>query len=58
MTQRTSAEWSQLKAVAVTDPDGWNRKDFDNAWNESITEKEFDRRAALSTTITLKSETC
>jgi|21_taG_2_1085346.scaffolds.fasta_scaffold22647_3 hypothetical protein len=25
---------------------------------ESITEKEFDRRAALSTTITLKSETC
>lgn len=47
---RPSKEWARIKGITVVDPDGWDRKDFDNSWSESITEKEFDRRASLSTT--------
>lgn len=51
----TSDEWLKyhpvLKGRVVTDPDGWDRKNFEASWAESITRKEFERRVMLSTSL-------
>lgn len=44
-----SSHWAQVTGVIVMDPDGWNRQDFENSWNEKITLAEFKRRAWMST---------
>lgn len=46
-----STEWSTKFGVLVTDPDGWNRQDFDASWAEQITETEFKARLQKSTSL-------
>ena len=49
-TKRSSKDWQELYPdVVVLDPDGWNRKDYDNSWNEEITLAEYNKRLAFST---------
>lgn len=48
---KTSDEWSRLKNIEVVDPDGWDRRNFSESWNELISEDEFDARAMISTTM-------
>ena len=49
--KKTSAEWQKLNPeVLVYDADGWDRKNYEYAWNvERITKKEYKRRRSLST---------
>lgn len=50
MPKQTSAQWAKEVNFTVIDPDGWDRKDFDNSWNvELITLAEFNKRAGNST---------
>lgn len=49
---KTSEEWQeQFKhLIYVMDPDGWDRKNFDNSWyKEKITKDEFFSRVCSST---------
>ena len=46
---RTSDEWVQHTGIGIMDPDGWDRTDFENSWNELISEEEFLRRCYRST---------
>jgi hypothetical protein len=47
----SSDEWIKLSGIIVTDPDGWDRKNFDVSWHEKITFDEFYNRASISTCI-------
>jgi len=50
MIKKSSREWLlDCPTLVVYDPDGWNRQDFNNSWNELITKKEFDKRVSHST---------
>lgn len=33
----------------ILDPDGWDRKDFHNSWNQRINKMEFAKRLSIST---------
>lgn len=46
---RSSEEWSKILDHEILDPDGWDRKNFVESWNELISEEEFWSRAAAST---------
>lgn len=49
---KTSDEWlaePQYEGITVLDPDGWDRKNFKESWNEKISENEFGKRLAVST---------
>lgn len=46
----SSAEWSGYLGILVTDPDGWDRKNFNESWAEPISREEFLARAFSSTT--------
>lgn len=50
---KTSQEWQKLvKEVAVLDPDGWDRSNYEYSWEqEEITIQEFFKRVAESTCI-------
>ncbi len=48
--KRTPLSWSIRKGVVILDPDGWDRTNLDEDWWRPITEEDFDRRAARSTT--------
>lgn len=41
--------WCYDTGIEILDPDGWDRRDYDNSWCEEITREEFIRRAAMST---------
>ena len=47
----TSKEWQRiLPNAVVVDPDGWDRQNFDYAWNvERITKREYKIRLGQST---------
>jgi hypothetical protein len=47
--KRSGAVWSWLLGITVLDPDGWNRKNFKESWDEKITYTEFMERAMRST---------
>jgi hypothetical protein len=47
--KKTSAQWSRWCNVTIIDPDGWDRKNFTESWNEKITKEEFRRRVYMST---------
>ena len=49
--RKTSAQWQSLKPkVIVVDADGWDRRNYEHAWNtERITEDEYVRRRNKST---------
>lgn len=44
-----SETWSRLTGIAVLDPDGWDRKNYNASWREYITREEFIKRATMST---------
>ncbi|ANA86233.1 hypothetical protein SEA_LOZINAK_76 [Gordonia phage Lozinak] len=47
---KTSEQWSKEFDFTITDPDGWDRKDFLHSWHrEQITKEEFIDRAVAST---------
>jgi hypothetical protein len=45
----TPEEWCLRTGIRVVDPDGWNRKDYQNSWNTKIIRDDFLVRAASST---------
>lgn len=47
---RPSGTWALYTGITVLDPDGWDRANFQESWNEPITLAEFHRRVRLSTT--------
>lgn len=52
--KRTADGWlklSEYSHITVLDPDGWDRGNFEESWNEFITEEEFQKRLSHSTTI-------
>ena len=52
---KTSAEWEDLCIVKILDPDGWDRKNFEQSWfKEKITRKEFERRLTISTIVPIE----
>lgn len=45
-------EWLKdpsFKAYFVLDPDGWDRTNFTESWNEAITKEEMNNRLMRST---------
>ncbi len=50
---RSSAEWEKRyideTGCKIWDPDGWDRLNYDESWNELISYSEFRRRAMRST---------
>lgn len=49
---KMSSDWGIQFGLTVTDPDGWDRQNFDASWAELISEEEFKRRLSKSTSIT------
>lgn len=47
--KKASEIWCLDTGIEVLDPDGWNRKDYENSWYEEITREEFIKRASMST---------
>ena len=43
------AEWEVIDDVAVMDPDGWDRKNYDESWNTPICREEWILRMRQST---------
>ena len=41
----------QFQNFTVLDPDGWDRKNFEESWAEEITEAEFNKRLVASTVV-------
>lgn len=47
---KSSEDWQKLyPEIKVLDPDGWDRKNFENSWNELISFKEYNNRIMYST---------
>jgi hypothetical protein len=49
---KTPDEWLKMddySDITILDPDGWDRNNFDESWNEKITEEEFNRKLCSST---------
>ena len=47
---KPSEEWQKLYPdIVVLDPDGWDREDFTNSWNEKISLQEYEYRLVRST---------
>lgn len=45
-------DWLQTpkyQGLTIMDPDGWDRKNYQQSWNEKISWQEFEKRAAEST---------
>lgn len=51
--KQTSEQWCKQRGLElgkdILDPDGWDRSNFDESWNERITEQEFNNRLMMST---------
>jgi hypothetical protein len=51
--KKTSEQWCKEKDIKlgedIIDPDGWDRSNFKESWDELISESEFDRRLMMST---------
>lgn len=48
MELKTPDEWCEIKGIYIMDPDGW-RSEGDPAWDEPISEEEFNWRSSAST---------
>lgn len=49
---RTPDEWlasPEFSGVTILDPDGWDRKNFEESWSEPINRDEMERRMCVST---------
>jgi len=53
LDKMSSNYWKDYYPYGITDPDGWDRSNFDESWNEQITWTEFCSRADKSTIIFL-----
>lgn len=42
-------EWCKETGITVHDPDGWDRRNFEEDWNKPITWEEFRYKVAMST---------
>lgn len=54
MNKKTPEEWGKnpkYSNIEIIDYDGWDRSNFNESWNEEISENEFQRRIALCTCI-------
>ena len=53
MKLHSSEDWAKIvereEGIIILNAGGWDRSNFDAAWNEPITKKTFDRRLAQST---------
>ncbi len=48
--KKSSKEWQETYPnIVVLDPDGWDRKNFENSWSELITVEEYKKRLMFST---------
>lgn len=48
--KKTSKEWLEGADYMITDPDGWDRNNFDYSFNkEKITFGEYNKRLMIST---------
>lgn len=45
-------EQDEPSFAGLLDPDGWDRSNFNESWNELITYKEFRKRMMYSTVMT------
>jgi hypothetical protein len=48
--KKTSQDWMTEFGDMILDPDGWDRSNFDQSWNELITREEYISRRTQSTT--------
>jgi hypothetical protein len=46
---RLPAEWEIVDDVAIIDPDGWDRRNYDESWNTPIDYEEWKVRMWRST---------
>lgn len=54
MIEKSSAEWftdPDFEGLYVLDPDGWDRQNFIESWNEKINRDQFENRLHRSTVI-------
>jgi len=52
MTKKNAEEWlaePQYAGVTILDPDGWDRKNYEESWAEEITREEFEKRLVRCT---------
>ena len=53
--RKSSDEWAKMYEEAtgkrISDPDGWDRQNFDASWGELISQTEFERRLGRSTLV-------
>lgn len=48
--KKSSAAWQEMYSkLTILDPDGWDRQNYEQSWNELITLEEYKRRVNLST---------
>lgn len=46
---RLPDEWEKETGITIIDPDGWDRRNFEESWGTPITLAEFKERAFRST---------
>lgn len=54
---RSADEWlaqPEYEHKKILDPDGWDRRNFAESWNEKITRAEFERRLNECTVLITK----
>ena len=52
VNKKSSSEWCKHHGIDrghIMDPDGWDRANLSESWDEVITEKEFRDRMSIST---------
>lgn len=52
LEKKTPDEWLQepdFEGIVVMDPDGWDRKNYEESWAEPITSLEMSKRLGTST---------
>lgn len=57
MKKQCASDWlcePQYRDITVTDPDGWDRRNFGESWDEEISQEEFERRLMFSTVLVHK----
>lgn len=47
--KKTSQDWMEEFGDTILDPDGWDRSNFEQSWNELITQEEYISRRTRST---------
>lgn len=52
--KRLPAEWEKILNITIMDPDGWDRRNFVESWNTSLTQEEFQEKADMSTLMHLR----